>query len=248
MKWEVSKRGGRDESPSLCWLRAERRLLDRLRVPGTRMGETLVSTNPFCGGGCGFSPLLLLFSSCFCLLWFWTLHLVLDTKRLRYRIFVSFPSFGVRCSVPRLAPPAALPPPPPPAPPVEGLAGCLAQLTADQSRVCHSGLSPDAPNGAPFSCLVGGSGGGGKVGRRGQIDRLTEIVPGRQRERERGAKWEPAMPIEPTGRDAQTDGGRLPDSAEETVLARASRSAQDVSHTWFPLGVCVCAWDLTCLQ
>lgn len=95
---------------------------------------------------------------------------------LIYCIFISFPA--PVCAAPSLAPPAALPSPPP----MESLAGCLAQLTADQSRVCHSRLSPDAPNGAPFSCLVGGSGGGGNGGRRGQIDPLTEIVPGRERE------------------------------------------------------------------
>lgn len=41
-----------------------------------------------------------------------------------------------------------------------GLVGCLAQLTADQSSMCQTGLSPGAPNGAPFSCLVGGGVGG----------------------------------------------------------------------------------------
>lgn len=50
---------------------------------------------------------------------------------------------------------------PPPLPPLTGsLAGCLAQLTADQSSVCQTGLSPGTPNGAPFSCLVGGGAGG----------------------------------------------------------------------------------------
>lgn len=50
--------------------------------------------------------------------------------------------------------------------------------------MCHSGLSPDAPNGAPFSCLVGGAGGGRErwgVGG-GETDGLTEIVPERERE------------------------------------------------------------------
>ena len=44
--------------------------------------------------------------------------------------------------------------------------GCLAQLTADQSSVCQTGLSPGTPNGAPFSCLFGG-GTGGRDGRLG---------------------------------------------------------------------------------
>lgn len=45
--------------------------------------------------------------------------------------------------------------------------GCLAPLTADQSSVCQTGLSPGTPNGAPFSCLVGGGVVGGIDGRVG---------------------------------------------------------------------------------
>lgn len=61
------------------------------------------------------------------------------------------------------------------------LVGCLAPLTADQSSVCQTGLSPGTPNGAPFSCLVGGGVVGGIDGRvageegKGlRIDRVTE--------------------------------------------------------------------------
>lgn len=49
--------------------------------------------------------------------------------------------------------------------------------------MCQTGLSPGTPNGAPFSCLVGG-GAGGRDGRLLgglQIERVTERVQGRER-------------------------------------------------------------------
>lgn len=88
---------------------------------------------------------------------------------------------------------------------------------ADQSSVCQTGLSPATPNGAPFSCLVGG-GAGGRDGRRGggvgeegregvQIERLTERVQGRERQldRQAGRQMEKDTNKKDTGKQMRAD-------------------------------------------
>lgn len=87
----------------------------------------------------------------------------------------------------------------------------------DQSIVCQTGLSPGTPNGAPFSCLVGGGRGGEEakwgVGRSGvvQIERLTEKVKGRERQLDRQTDGEMGTNKNNTGQkmrvDRQREGG-----------------------------------------
>lgn len=82
---------------------------------------------------------------------------------------------------------------PPPLSQTGSLAGCLAQLTADQSSVCQTGLSPGTANGAPFSCLVGGGTGRERWERLGvgvgvQIEKTDRNSSREERQRDKQAE------------------------------------------------------------